>query len=81
MRLGATEILLILMIALVVFGSSKLTGLGKVLGTSIREFKQEVSGADNKDGSVDNTKKSQQEAISTSDDKVGDGSAGEVTRK
>lgn len=42
MRLGATEILLILAIAVLVFGSSKLSGLGKALGTSIREFKEEV---------------------------------------
>lgn len=42
MRLGVTELLLILVVALVVFGSSKLSGLGKALGTSIREFKEEV---------------------------------------
>ena len=42
MRLGATEILLILVVALLVFGSNKISGLGKALGTSIREFKQEV---------------------------------------
>lgn len=50
MRLGATEILLILVIALVVFGSNKLTGLGKALGTSIREFKQEVGIPESKEG-------------------------------
>ena len=42
MRLGVTEILLILAVAILVFGSSKLSGLGKALGTSIREFKEEV---------------------------------------
>ena len=42
MRLGITEILLILVIALVVFGGSKLSGVGKALGQSIREFKKEV---------------------------------------
>lgn len=40
MRLGTTEILLILVIALVVFGTSRLSGVGKALGTSIREFKE-----------------------------------------
>ncbi|MBR5545923.1 MAG: twin-arginine translocase TatA/TatE family subunit [Clostridia bacterium] len=43
MRLGITEILLILVLALVVFGGSKLSGVGKALGKSIREFKQEVA--------------------------------------
>ena len=40
MRLGITEILLILVIALVVFGGGKLAGVGKALGQSIREFKK-----------------------------------------
>ncbi|WP_299447290.1 twin-arginine translocase TatA/TatE family subunit [uncultured Phascolarctobacterium sp.] len=46
MRLGATELILILAIAFLVFGSSKLSGLGKALGTSIREFKEEVKGSE-----------------------------------
>ncbi len=49
MRIGATEILLILVLALVVFGGSKLSGLGKALGQSIREFKKEVT-PENKEG-------------------------------
>ena len=43
MRLGITEILLILVLALVVFGGSRLAGVGKALGQSIREFKKEVN--------------------------------------
>ena len=43
MRLGVTEILLILVLALVLFGGSKLSGVGKALGQSIREFKKEVT--------------------------------------
>ena len=42
MRLGIMEILIILIIALVVFGGGKLGGVGKALGQSIREFKKEV---------------------------------------
>lgn len=42
MRLGVMEILLILVIALVIFGGGKLSGVGKALGQSIREFKKEV---------------------------------------
>ena len=48
MRIGATEILLILVLALVVFGGSKLGGVGKALGQSIREFKKEVKTDDDK---------------------------------
>ena len=43
MRLGITEILLILVLALVVFGGGRLAGVGKALGQSIREFKKEVA--------------------------------------
>ena len=42
MRLGTTEILLIVVLALVLFGGSKLSGVGKALGKSIKEFKQEI---------------------------------------
>ncbi len=46
MRIGVTEILLILVLALVVFGGGKLAGVGKALGQSIREFKKEVAPED-----------------------------------
>jgi sec-independent protein translocase protein TatA len=39
MRIGPTELLLILAIALLLFGPSKLPELGKSLGKAIREFK------------------------------------------
>lgn len=48
MRLGPMEILLILVLALVIFGGAKLSGVGKALGQSIREFKREVKGDDDK---------------------------------
>ena len=42
MRLGTTEIILIIVLALVLFGGGKLAGVGKALGKSIKEFKNEV---------------------------------------
>lgn len=42
MRLGTTEIILIVILALVLFGGSKLAGVGKALGKSIKDFKKEV---------------------------------------
>ena len=42
MRLGTTELLLIFGLAVLLFGGSRLAGLGKAMGKSIREFKQEV---------------------------------------
>jgi len=36
------EIVLIVVLALVLFGGSKLAGVGKALGQSIRDFKKEM---------------------------------------
>lgn len=46
MHLGIQELLVILVIVLVLFGGKKVSGLGKALGTSLREFKQEVNKSD-----------------------------------
>ena len=50
-KLGLPEILIILAIALLIFGTSKLADLGKSLGEGIRNFKSAVKdepGADKK---------------------------------
>lgn len=56
MRLGITEILVILAIALVVFGGGKLAGVGKALGQSIREFKKEVKSDEPAEAAKDETR-------------------------
>lgn len=43
-NIGFSEILLILLIALLLFGPSKLPELGRALGRTIREFKEASSG-------------------------------------
>ena len=49
-RIGTTELLVILLIALVLFGGSRVAGLGKALGTSLREFRAELNkGAEKKE--------------------------------
>ena len=49
MRLGTTEIILIIVLALVLFGGGKLAGVGKALGKSIKDFKNEVKDEDKAD--------------------------------
>jgi sec-independent protein translocase protein TatA len=44
--LGAQELMLILLIALVLFGGSKIPDLGRSLGQAIREFKKGVETSD-----------------------------------
>lgn len=45
-KLGPGELVLILAIALVIFGPSKLPEIGKSLGKSINEFKNSINKAD-----------------------------------
>ena len=59
MRLGTMEILLILVLALVIFGGGKIAGVGKALGQSIREFKNEVK-SDDKDEKIEKAEASEQ---------------------
>lgn len=42
-HMGMPELILILVIALVVFGPKKLPEIGKALGKGLKEFKQETS--------------------------------------
>ena len=57
MHLGTTEIILIVILALVLFGGSKLAGVGKALGKSIKDFKNEVKDDDAKAGDNANSEK------------------------
>ena len=43
MHLGVQELVVILIIVIVLFGGIRLAGIGKALGTSMREFKEEVN--------------------------------------
>lgn len=57
MKLGTTEIILIIVLVLVLFGGSKLAGLGGALGKSIKDFKSAVKDDEPKQESEDNEKK------------------------
>jgi len=41
--LGVPELLIILVIVIVLFGASRLAGIGNALGTSVREFRRSVT--------------------------------------
>ncbi len=45
-KIGATELIIILVIILVIFGAGKLPGIGKALGQSMREFRKAKGGDD-----------------------------------
>jgi sec-independent protein translocase protein TatA len=46
MNLGFGELLLIFIVILLIFGSSKLPALGDALGKGIKNFKRSISGHD-----------------------------------
>ena len=50
MPIGLPELGIILLILLLIFGPKRLPGLGKQLGTGMREFKDSITGKDRDDG-------------------------------
>src|SRR4051794_1049720 len=48
-NIGPLELVIVLVIVLLVFGPKRLPGLGRSLGSGMREFKDSVTGKDNKD--------------------------------
>jgi sec-independent protein translocase protein TatA len=44
--IGPTELIIVLVIVLLIFGPKRLPGLGKQLGTGMREFKDSIGGKD-----------------------------------
>jgi sec-independent protein translocase protein TatA len=45
-NIGGTEIVLLLLVALLLFGAKRLPEIGRSLGKGMREFKDSVSGRD-----------------------------------
>jgi len=54
---GVTELLIILVIIVILFGVNKLPRLGKGLGEGIRNFKDSVRSGEKGDGSNENNSK------------------------
>ena len=52
--IGATEIIILLIVALLVFGPKRLPEMGRSLGRGMREFKDSISG---KDDAVDDARR------------------------
>jgi sec-independent protein translocase protein TatA len=54
-NIGPLEIAIVLVIVLLIFGPKRLPGLGKQLGTGMREFKESITGKD-KDNDADDAR-------------------------
>jgi sec-independent protein translocase protein TatA len=47
--IGATELIILLLVILIVFGPKRLPEMGRSLGRGMREFKESISGHDDDD--------------------------------
>jgi sec-independent protein translocase protein TatA len=52
--IGPTELIIVLVIVLVIFGPKRLPGLGRQLGAGMREFRDSISGKGGRDDDDDN---------------------------
>ena len=60
-NIGVPSLILILVIALVIFGPGKLPGVGKALGESIHGFKKGIAGDDVQEAEVKEVKEVKEE--------------------
>jgi len=60
--IGPTELIIVLVIVLVIFGPKRLPGLGKQLGTGMREFKDSISGKGRDDDDDDDDRTDRRDA-------------------
>jgi sec-independent protein translocase protein TatA len=59
-NIGPTELIIVLVIVLLIFGPKRLPGLGKQLGTGMREFKDSISGKGGRDDDDDDVERAEQ---------------------
>jgi sec-independent protein translocase protein TatA len=55
-NIGLPEIIIVLVIALVIFGPKRLPELGRSLGNGMREFKDSISGKSDEEEKLEQTK-------------------------
>ena len=60
-NIGPTELIIVLVIVLLIFGPKRLPGLGKQLGSGMREFKDSISGKGGRDDDDDDDERDERE--------------------
>jgi sec-independent protein translocase protein TatA len=63
--IGPTELIIVLVIVLLIFGPKRLPGLGKQLGSGMREFKDSISGNSSDDDDDDDDDRSKDDRRKT----------------
>ena len=52
-NVGPFELIIILLIVIAVFGAGRIAGIGRALGTSVREFREEARNEEDEEGEGD----------------------------
>ena len=58
--IGPTELIIVLVIVLLIFGPKRLPGLGRQLGSGMREFRDSISGRGGRDEDDDDRDRAEQ---------------------
>ena len=69
-NVGPFELIIILLIVIAVFGAGRIAGIGRALGTSVREFREEARNEEDEEGEgdgEDEAKATDGEAAATAD--------------
>jgi sec-independent protein translocase protein TatA len=61
-NIGPTELIIVLVIVLLIFGPKRLPGLGKQLGSGMREFKDSITGKGGDDDDARETPDTREQA-------------------
>jgi sec-independent protein translocase protein TatA len=61
-KIGAGELVIILLIIIMIFGASRLREIGGAMGGAIREFRSAVSGTDEEKSNGEKEKEEEKEA-------------------
>jgi sec-independent protein translocase protein TatA len=64
-NIGPMELIIVLVIVLLIFGPKRLPGLGKQLGSGMREFKDSISGKDRDDDDDDDDRPAPRREVET----------------
>lgn len=59
-NIGATELIIVLVVCLLVFGAGRLPEIGRSLGSGIKEFKKGIMGGDKDDEATPRQVKNEQ---------------------
>ncbi len=67
-NVGPFELIIILLIVIAVFGAGRIAGVGRALGTSVREFREEARNEEDEDGEGDGEDEADGETVAAADD-------------